>query len=80
MKRRQSKLFEFADLDDQEEPMTVRRPRNRSDSNSSGVPPETTPLTLLSGPLKIFILKPPNPNCGPYQVVGLARETRVIKR
>ena len=45
--KRQMKLFEFVDLDGQEEPMTVKRPRNRSDSNSSEVPPETTPLTLV---------------------------------
>ena len=45
--KRQTKLFEFADLDDREEPMTVKRPRNRSDSTSSEVPPETTPLTLV---------------------------------
>ena len=45
--KRQIKLFEFVDLDGQEEPMTVKRPRNRSDSNSSEVPSETTPLTLV---------------------------------
>ena len=45
--KRQTKLFDFTDLDDQEEPMTVKRPRNRSDSTSSEVPPETTPLTLV---------------------------------
>jgi hypothetical protein len=43
--KRQAKLFEFANLDDREEPMvltTIKRPRS-----SSEVPPETTPLTLV---------------------------------
>ena len=50
--KRHTKLFEFANLDDQEreEPTTlttVKRPRSsRSDSSSSEVPPESTPLTL----------------------------------
>ena len=49
MKKRQTKLSEYADLDDREEPMTVKRPRS-SMSGSPGpslVPPETTPLTLV---------------------------------
>ena len=43
---RQTKLFEFTDLDDQEERMTLKRPRNTSDSNNFEVPPETTPTLV----------------------------------
>ena len=46
MKRREAKLFEFADLDDQEQPMTVKQPWNR---NSSEVPPTETTLLTLNG-------------------------------
>ena len=44
--KRQTKLFEFTDLDDREERMTVKRSRNTSDSNSFEVPPETTPTLI----------------------------------
>ena len=48
--KRQTKLSEYADLDDREEPIAVKRPRGSTSRRTSPsvAPPETTPLTLAN--------------------------------